>query len=91
MDWKLELVMVPVTDVDRAKAFYVDQIGFAVDVDTVARARDAGRADDAARLGLLHHDRRGARPRHGRRFAPGRPHRRRRHRTSPGGAGGAGR
>ncbi len=34
MDWKLELVMVPVTDVDRAKAFYVDQIGFAVDVDT---------------------------------------------------------
>ena len=34
MDWKLELVMVPVTDVDRAKAFYVDRIGFAVDVDT---------------------------------------------------------
>ena len=34
MDWKLELVMVPVTDVDRAKAFYVDKIGFAVDVDT---------------------------------------------------------
>ena len=34
MDWKLELIIVPVTDVDRAKAFYVDQIGFVVDVDT---------------------------------------------------------
>ena len=33
MDWKLELVPVPVTDVDRAKAFYVDQVGFGVDVD----------------------------------------------------------
>jgi catechol 2,3-dioxygenase-like lactoylglutathione lyase family enzyme len=34
MDWKLELVVVPVTDVDRAKAFYADQLGFVVDVDT---------------------------------------------------------
>jgi catechol 2,3-dioxygenase-like lactoylglutathione lyase family enzyme len=34
VDWKLELVVVPVTDVDRAKAFYVDRFGFAVDVDT---------------------------------------------------------
>ena len=34
MDWKLELVVVPVTDVDRAKAFYADQLGFLVDVDT---------------------------------------------------------
>jgi predicted enzyme related to lactoylglutathione lyase len=33
MDMKLELVPVPVTDVDRAKAFYVDQVGFAADVD----------------------------------------------------------
>lgn len=33
MDWKLELVVVPVTDVDRAKAFYADNAGFAVDVD----------------------------------------------------------
>ena len=33
MDFKLELVPVPVTDVDRAKAFYVDQVGFAADVD----------------------------------------------------------
>lgn len=28
MDWKLELVAVPVSDVDRAKSFYVDQAGF---------------------------------------------------------------
>ena len=33
MDFKLELVAVPVTDVDRAKAFYVDQVGFVADHD----------------------------------------------------------
>ena len=33
MEMKLELVAVPVTDVDRAKAFYVDQVGFAADHD----------------------------------------------------------
>lgn len=33
MDWKLELVIVPVTDVDRAKAFYVDKFGFNADHD----------------------------------------------------------
>ena len=33
MDWKLELVSVPVSDVDRAKAFYVDQAGFVADHD----------------------------------------------------------
>jgi predicted enzyme related to lactoylglutathione lyase len=33
MDMKLELVPVPVTDVDRAKAFYTDQLGFVADVD----------------------------------------------------------
>jgi catechol 2,3-dioxygenase-like lactoylglutathione lyase family enzyme len=33
MDWKLELVIVPVSDVDRAKKFYTDQLGFALDVD----------------------------------------------------------
>jgi catechol 2,3-dioxygenase-like lactoylglutathione lyase family enzyme len=33
MDMKLELVAVPVTDVDRAKAFYTDQIGFHLDHD----------------------------------------------------------
>src|SRR5689334_16878571 len=33
MDWKLELVQVPVSDVDRAKAFYTDQVGFVADHD----------------------------------------------------------
>jgi predicted enzyme related to lactoylglutathione lyase len=33
VDMKLELVPIPVTDVDRAKAFYAEQLGFVVDVD----------------------------------------------------------
>jgi catechol 2,3-dioxygenase-like lactoylglutathione lyase family enzyme len=33
MDYKLELIVVPVSDVDRAKAFYADRLGFHVDVD----------------------------------------------------------
>jgi len=34
MDWTLEVVVVPVTDLDRAKAFYSEQLGFNVDHDT---------------------------------------------------------
>jgi catechol 2,3-dioxygenase-like lactoylglutathione lyase family enzyme len=34
MNWTLEVVVVPVSDVDRAKAFYVEQLGFNVDHDT---------------------------------------------------------
>jgi catechol 2,3-dioxygenase-like lactoylglutathione lyase family enzyme len=41
MDLKLELVPVPVSDIDRAKAFYVDQLGFHEDVDV--RPTDAVR------------------------------------------------
>jgi catechol 2,3-dioxygenase-like lactoylglutathione lyase family enzyme len=33
VDWKLELVLVPVSDVDRARAFYVEKVGFNLDVD----------------------------------------------------------
>ena len=33
MDWKLELVVVPVSDVDRAKQFYIEKAGFRLDVD----------------------------------------------------------
>src|ERR671910_3819457 len=33
MDWKLELVAVPVSDVDRAKAFYTEKAGFNADHD----------------------------------------------------------
>lgn len=35
MNWTLEVVVVPVADIDRAKAFYADQVGFEVDHDTV--------------------------------------------------------
>ena len=35
MDFKLELVGVPVTDVDRARDFYVNQAGFVLDIDQV--------------------------------------------------------
>ncbi|HWH12592.1 MAG TPA: glyoxalase superfamily protein [Solirubrobacteraceae bacterium] len=35
MDCKLELVVLPVSDADRAKAFYADQAGFNVDIDQV--------------------------------------------------------
>ena len=34
MNWTLEVVVVPVTDVDRAKKFYADQLGFNLDFDT---------------------------------------------------------
>src|SRR5207247_10889250 len=37
MDWRLELVQVPVSDVDRAKAFYTEKAGFHADVDVTVR------------------------------------------------------
>lgn len=33
MNYKLELIVTPVTDMDRAQAFYSERVGFAVDVD----------------------------------------------------------
>lgn len=33
MDWKIELVTIPVSDVDRAKAFYTEKVGFNADHD----------------------------------------------------------
>jgi catechol 2,3-dioxygenase-like lactoylglutathione lyase family enzyme len=33
VDWKLELIILPVADVDRAKQFYLDKLGFTLDVD----------------------------------------------------------
>ena len=49
MDMRLELVLLPVSDVDRAKAFYTEKLGFSLDVDTsptpefrdIAAAREA--------------------------------------------------
>ena len=38
MDWKLELVAVPVSDVDRAKAFYTQQVGLHADHDQQVNA-----------------------------------------------------
>jgi catechol 2,3-dioxygenase-like lactoylglutathione lyase family enzyme len=35
MNWTLEVVIVPVSDVDRSKEFYAEQLGFVVDHDTV--------------------------------------------------------
>jgi catechol 2,3-dioxygenase-like lactoylglutathione lyase family enzyme len=37
VDWRLELVQVPVSDVDRAKRFYVEQVGFTADHDHQVR------------------------------------------------------
>ncbi len=47
MDYRLELVPIPVSDVDRAKAFYAERVGFDVDLDVSAetdhRVSDEGR------------------------------------------------
>lgn len=40
MEWKLELVPIPVSDVDRAKAFYAENVGFDVDLDVGAATDD---------------------------------------------------
>ena len=37
MDWRLELVQVPVSDVDRAKTFYTEKAGFNADIDVTVR------------------------------------------------------
>jgi catechol 2,3-dioxygenase-like lactoylglutathione lyase family enzyme len=37
VEWRLELVQVPVSDVDRAKAFYTEKAGFNADVDVTVR------------------------------------------------------
>jgi catechol 2,3-dioxygenase-like lactoylglutathione lyase family enzyme len=33
MNWKLEVVTIPVSDIDRAREFYAEKVGFAVDID----------------------------------------------------------
>jgi catechol 2,3-dioxygenase-like lactoylglutathione lyase family enzyme len=38
MEWKLEVIVVPVSNLDRAKRFYHEQVGFAVDHDTTISA-----------------------------------------------------
>lgn len=41
MNWTLEVICVPVTDVDRAKEFYADKLGFKVDVDDLVGGKRA--------------------------------------------------
>ena len=49
MDWTLEVVVVPVTDVDRSKRFYTEQLGFNVDADLMSGPMRVVQLD-AARL-----------------------------------------
>ena len=57
MDWKLELVAVPVADVDRAKAFYTEQAGFNADhdhtVSDVSHHPEVVRDEDHSGVGLV--------------------------------------
>ena len=57
MNWTLEVVVVPVSDVDRAKAFYAERLGFNVDHDTKDQRGESDRSAHPSRVGLL--DRRG--------------------------------
>ena len=59
MDWTLEVVIVPVSDLGAAIAFYRDQVGFDLDHDTQQRAH-ARRPADAARVRVLDRHRRPA-------------------------------
>ena len=74
MDWKLEVVVIPVSDVDRAKQFYSEQLGFNVDVDN--RMGESFRNVQLTPLGLgvlgHHRHRAHARPATGRGRHPGR-------------------
>ena len=57
MRWTLEVVQVPVTDVDRAKAFYAEQVGFAVDHDTANVGDGVGNLDTSVHRAWMHDDR----------------------------------
>jgi catechol 2,3-dioxygenase-like lactoylglutathione lyase family enzyme len=50
MDFLLEVVQVPVSDVDRAKAFYADKVGFRVDHDTTIDATHQQAPDRPSRV-----------------------------------------
>jgi hypothetical protein len=56
MDWKIGLVAIPVTDIDRAKASYVDQVGFHADHDYQVNRHTAVRAAHTARFSVLGRD-----------------------------------
>ena len=83
MDWKLELIVVPVSDVERAKAFYMEKAGFELHVD---HSEGDFRVAHPQRLGVLyrHHGQRS------RRLAPRTPPGRLRHLRGPRRAGATG-
>jgi predicted enzyme related to lactoylglutathione lyase len=60
MDWKLELIVLPVSDIDRAKAFYSEKAGFAVDVDVTVgenmRIIQLTPPGSACSITLMHND-----------------------------------
>ena len=41
MDWKIEVVTIPVSDIDRARDFYAEKVGFVVDIDYRSATRSA--------------------------------------------------
>ena len=53
MDMKLELVVIPFSDLDRAKMFYADQLGFNLDHEGEGQRRASRHPADPARVGLL--------------------------------------
>ena len=57
MDYKLELVVVPVSDVDRAEEFYVEKLGFNGDVKPQGWGRLPRGAAHAPGIGVLDHRR----------------------------------
>jgi catechol 2,3-dioxygenase-like lactoylglutathione lyase family enzyme len=63
MDWNLELVAIPVSDVDRAKAFYTEKAGFNADHDHSVGDGIPLRSAHASGLGLLDRPGNGARGR----------------------------
>ena len=81
MDWKLELVAVPVSDVDGAKAFYTEQAGFVADHDHRV-SEDVRFVQLTPRLGLLDRHRPGGHVR-GARVGRGTAAGRRRHPAGP--------
>ena len=59
VDMKLEVVVIPVSDVDRAKRFY-GSLGWRLDADFADGDGLAGGADDTSRLAVLRHLRQGS-------------------------------
>ena len=53
MNWTLEVVVVPVSNVSRAKAFYAERLGFNVDHDTQVERGESDRSTHPSRVRVL--------------------------------------